>query len=76
MARDEQVSLRQVAAALDIEPNRLYRLGRHFHFAPGDPCVPRSVVDRAKAEVDLETRYRLILASILSRVREDGSRRS
>lgn len=73
MARQDRLSLHQVAEALQIEPIRLYRLGRHFRRAPGDPCVPRSVIERARAETETETRYHLILEWFLTQVREDGS---
>jgi hypothetical protein len=72
VAEDDLVSLRQVAELLDLKPIRLYRLGRHFRLAPGDPCIPRSVIARGQAEPDQERRYRLILDWVRTQGREPG----
>jgi len=58
-------SLRDAAATLELNPVRLLRLGHYFHLAPGDTCLPSEVVDRAGAEDDAETRYRILLQWLL-----------
>jgi hypothetical protein len=76
----DHLNLRQAAEVLQLEPMRLYRLGRHLHLAPGDPCLPSAVIDRARVEADEEARYRLILDWLLAYLRgtisfgADGSR--
>ena len=59
-------SLRDVAAALDLDRVCLFRLGRAFHLAPGDPCIPSVVVAEAYQEPDRDERYRLILGWLLA----------
>lgn len=59
--KQKLVSLRDAAVRLDLDPVRLLRLGRSFHLAPGDTCLPSEVVDRALAEGDAEARYRIVL---------------
>ena len=73
MEQKDHLNLRETARTLELDPVRAYRLGRHFHLAPGDPCIPREVVSRAQGEANGETRYRLILNWLLSNFQENGS---
>lgn len=70
MDRTDHLNLREIARVLELDPVRAYRLGHHFHLAPGDPCVPREVVAQAQHETDGETRYRLILDWLLAHFQE------
>jgi hypothetical protein len=74
VATRDWLSLRQAAEALELEPQRLYRLGRYLRLAPGDPCLPPAVVARARAETGDEERYSAILDWLLGRLRGDGPR--
>lgn len=69
MVTHERVSLRDAADALDIERERLFRLGRYLRLAPGDRCIPRDVIVRARTETDKEKRYRVVLEWVLGDVR-------
>lgn len=59
------ISLRDTADLLELDPLRLLRLAHYLHLAPRDQCLPSDVVDRARAEADGETRYRIVLDWLL-----------
>jgi hypothetical protein len=65
MTTDDRLNLRQAADILALDRLRLFRLGHHLRLTPGDPCIPASVIARACAEDDEETRYRLVLEWLL-----------
>ncbi|HLJ69455.1 MAG TPA: hypothetical protein VKX16_19040 [Chloroflexota bacterium] len=68
----DHFSLSQAAEILALERLRLIRLGHHLRLAPGDPCIPRAVIDRARHEPEAETRYRHVLEWLLAHLPERG----
>jgi hypothetical protein len=62
----EWLSMRETADALWLDPLRLSRLGRHLHLAPGDACIPRTVIALAMSEPSEEERYRAVLDWLLT----------
>jgi hypothetical protein len=73
MVTRDRISLRATADLLDLDPLRLFRLGRYLHLAPGDDCLPYDVVLLAQHEEDGEKRYRMVLESLLGKIRSDMS---
>ncbi len=69
----ERLNLRQTADVLALDRLRLFRLGRHLRLTPGDPCIPLSVIARARAEDDEEGRYRVVLDWLLGHSEVNGS---
>lgn len=61
MVSAEYLSLRDTADLLELDHVRLVRLGRWFHLAPGDPCIPKDIVLDARA-AEPESRYRRVLS--------------
>lgn len=74
MIAEEYLTLRATAEALDLESWRLSRLGRYLHIMSGTPCIPRTVVARARAESDWEQRYQVVLDWLLANVHGDSRR--
>jgi hypothetical protein len=64
-ATENLLSLSAVAERLELPRIRLFRLGRCFHYAPTDPCLPQDIVARADTEADGEARYRMLLDCLL-----------
>lgn len=65
-------SLRDAAAALDIEPWRMARLGRYLHIMPMDPVVPTAELERIRQQASSEDRYSAIRTWLLDACRRGG----
>jgi hypothetical protein len=71
MVTRDYISLRDTADVLELDPLRLFRLGRYFHLAPGDACLPYDVIILAQDENNGEKRYRMVLERLLEQIQHD-----
>jgi hypothetical protein len=69
MLSRRSLSLRETANALDLDTQRVLRLGRYLCISTGDQCLPPDVVTRARSELDCEQRYRMVLEWLLENPR-------
>jgi hypothetical protein len=62
-------TLQQAAAALDIEPWRMSRLGRYLRIDVDDKCIPHAKIESAGKEDSADKRYMVVVNWLLGELR-------
>jgi len=70
LATGEDLSLREAADMLGIEPWRLSRLGRFVGIDPSKKCVPRREVQRMVLSPAVDDRYAALREWVLGSLRQ------